>query len=247
MPLPDHFGPAGLVSSEPRTLSIVIGHDLKPTKQQVDQFRYQWKEARDKAHTPNDPKLTPTQRLLALCADRGLAWAVYYGHRLYLGHRFYEALPFLSAAYERYAPRFDQLSHSEQHSYYELSYLVGSCYYHMGQLTQAYYYLLHTLPFNNIIYAEQFVNCLVGLRDSEALRYINDGMDSVTRDGALEEQDHSQQAFYYFLQRRKADLLLALHRRDEATQLLQQMLDNTPNSDYAIYQLAQLQKDAPQP
>lgn len=247
VPLPDHFGQAGLVSSEPRTLSIVIGHDLKPTKQLVDQFSYQWKEARDKAHAPNDPKLTPTQHLLALCADRGLAWTIYYGHRLYLDHRFYEALPFLSAAYERYAPRFDQLSHSEQRSYYELSYLVGSCYYHTGQLTQAYYYLLHTLPFNNIIYAEQFVNCLVGLRDNEALRYINDGMESVTRDGAIEEQDHNQQAFYYFLQRRKADLLLALCRRDEATQLLRQMLDNTPNSDYAIYQLAQLQKDSPQP
>ena len=87
----------------------------------------------------------------------------------------------------------------------------------------------------------------MGLRDNEALRYINDGMESVTRDGAIEEQDHNQQAFYYFLQRRKADLLLALCRHDEATQLLRQMLDNTPNSDYAIYQLAQLQKDSPQP
>ena len=246
VPLPDHFGAAGLVSSSPRTLSLVIGHDLKPTKQLVDQFRYQWKEARDKAHTPNDPQLTPTQRLLALCTDRGLGWAVYYGRQLYLGHRFYEALSFLSAAYERYATRLDQLSHDEQHSYYELSYLVGSCYYHTGQLTRAHYYLLHALPLNNIAYAEQFVNCLVGLRDSEALHYIDDGMEGVTHDGPLAEQPHNQQAFYYFLQRRKADLLLALGRRDEATRLLRQMLDNTPNSDYAIDQLAQLQKDSPQ-
>ena len=247
VPLPDHFGQAGLVTAEPRTCSLIMGHDLTPTKQLVDQFRYQWKEARDKAHSPNDPKLTPTQRLLALCADRGLAWAVYYGHRLYLGHRYYEALPFLSAAYERYAPRFDQLSGGEQRSYYELSYLIGSCYYHTGQLTQAHYYLLHTLPLNNLVYAEQFVNCLVGLRDHDALRYIDDGMESVTHDGPLAEQPHNQQAFYYFLQRRKAELLLALGRRDEATQLLRQMLDNTPNSDYAIDQLARLQKESPRP
>ena len=46
-----------------------------------------------------------------------------------------------------------------------------------------------------------------------------------------------------FLLRRKAYMLVAMQRYDEAERLLKQMLDNPQNSDFALKELAYIQKN----
>ena len=118
--------------------TFVAGYELVPTKQQTDAINYQWHEAREKFKSGGESQLTATQRVLAHCEQPELAQYIYLGRQRYLERRFFDALSPLGAAYERYAARYDQMGADERRSYYEVCYLLGSCYYHLRRFEIAY-------------------------------------------------------------------------------------------------------------
>ena len=119
--------------------TFVAGYELVPTKQQTDAINYQWHEAREKFKSGGESQLTATQRVLANCEQPDLAQYIYLGHQRYLERRFFDALAPLGAAYERYAARYDQMGADERRSYYEVCYLLGSCYYHLRRFEIAHF------------------------------------------------------------------------------------------------------------
>lgn len=223
--------------------TFVAGYELVPTKQQTDAINYQWHEAREKFKSGGESQLTATQRVLAHCEQPDLAQYIYLGRQRYLERRFFDALSPLGAAYERYAARYDQMGADERRSYYEVCYLLGSCYYHLRRFEIAHFYLFQTLSINNLIYTMQYVNCMVSMGNCDALRFIDSSLANLKRSMDMGSLNSNCLNFYYFLQRRKVEFLLNAHRVDEAEQLLHTMLDGNPNSDFAIERLAEIQKE----
>ena len=223
--------------------TFVAGYELVPTKQQTDAINYQWHEAREKFKSGGESQLTATQRVLAHCEQPDLAQYIYLGRQRYLERRFFDALSPLGAAYERYAARYDQMGADERRSYYEVCYLLGSCYYHLRRFEIAHFYLFQTLSINNLVYTMQYVNCMVSMGNCDALRFIDSSLANLKRSMDMGSLNSNCLNFYYFLQRRKVEFLLNAHRVDEAEQLLRTMLDGNPNSDFAIERLAEIQKE----
>lgn len=225
-----------------KSFSFLAGHDLVPMNQQLAAITYEWNEARELSTEGNEDKLTATQRLLIQCDTPNLARLIYTGRNRYLEHRYYEAIPPLHEAYRHYINNYDKLLQRDKRNYYEVCYLIGSCYYHLHLFVIAHFYLFHALPLDNVIYNEQFVNCLVSMGDCEALNYINTALNNFERSLNAGYLNANYRNFYYFLQRRKVNLLLKINRVNEAEAMLKTMLDGNPNSDFAIDQLARIQK-----
>ena len=117
---------------------------------------------------------------------------------------------------------------------------------------QAYYSLDILLPLHRYSYTTEYVNCLVNASDLRALNMIDHLLatlsvdeqkeDDEDDDGGEKEEDTSLVSFISFLKRRKSYVLIECRRYDEAESLLKEMLNDPSSSDYAINELAFLQK-----
>ncbi len=84
--------------------------------------------------------------------------------------------------------------------------------------------------------------------------YLGDYRSLMTIDGILEdlhnsivedeegEFEQSVHSFLQFLYRRKAYVLVELHRFDEAEEMLRQMIDDPESGDFALDELAYIQQ-----
>ena len=102
-----------------------------------------------------------------------------------------------------------------------------------------------TLSLNRITFTEEFINCLVNSGDHRAIKTIDNYFNEVELSLDLEEKSEPGEHivhFLDFLKRRKAYALVSRHRFDEAEELLKAMLDDPGNSDFAINELAYIQK-----
>ena len=116
----------------------------------------------------------------------------------------------------------------------------------MQQYSRAYYYLDTVYQLNNINYGEEYVNCLVNSKDFRAIDVINDALERIRK---MEEEADEEEgvgevliSFKNFLRRRKAYVLIDIGKIDEATQLFTEMLDEPENRDFALNELAFIQK-----
>lgn len=237
--------PAGSNETRQETCSILVAYDLKPNKKQLDEFHYMWKEAMAIRKGKGDEEMSDEQRLICDCLDPQEGYHLYRGRTLYQQKRFYEALFHLENAYSTMEKRFEKLKGSQEGRFYETCYLVGSCYCELGQYRRAYYYLQMILPLNRITYTEEFINCLVNSGDHRAIGAIDNYLNEVELSLDLEENAEPEEhiaLFLDFLKRRKAYALVSRHRFDEAEELLKSMLDEPGNSDFAINELAYIQK-----
>ena len=133
--------------------------------------------------------------------------------------------------------------------------MLGVCYGCLKQYEKAIYYLQQTEPFANQEGTEAYVNCLVNQKDHRALHIIDNlinflrEMTSQNGDEEGHDKPKLQASFvqvehiYNFLLRRKAYLLVSTKNYDEAERLLKKMLDTPKNSDFAIRELAYIQRN----
>jgi len=123
--------------------------------------------------------------------------------------------------------------------------MLGFCYNELQQYDRAYYYLTFVTGVNRTLYAEEYVNCMIYLGDYRSLMTIDgileDLHNSIVEDeeGEFEQSVHS---FLQFLYRRKAYVLVELHRFDEAEEMLRQMIDDPESGDFALDELAYIQQ-----
>ena len=95
---------------------------------------------------------------------------------------------------------------------------------------------------------QTFINCLVNGHDFRAMTFIDSflhELSPVVNEDGLENSMadmHEIISFVGFLKRRKAYLLVRSERYDEAENLLKQLLDDPANTDFALKELAYIQK-----
>ena len=246
LPLPSGIGrPLHSKEVQVQSHSVLLAYDLRSTKQLQDEFVYMWKEAKSKVANGEENQLTEEQRLIANVESVDAARFVYRSRTLHRQKRYYEATSCLENAYRLLNSNIDKKSLEERNLFLEVCYMLGFCYNELQQYDRAYYYLTFVTGVNRTLYAEEYVNCMIYLGDYRSLMTIDgileDLHNSIVEDeeGEFEQSVHS---FLQFLYRRKAYVLVELHRFDEAEEMLRQMIDDPESGDFALDELAYIQQ-----
>lgn len=246
LPLPSGIG-RPLHSKEVQVLShsVLLAYDLRSTKQLQDEFVYMWKEAKSKVANGEENQLTEEQRLIANVECVDAARFVYRSRTLYRQKRYYEAISCLENAYRLLNSNIDKKSLEERNLFLEVCYMLGFCYNELQQYDRAYYYLTFVTGVNRTLYAEEYVNCMIYLGDYRSLMTIDGILEDLHNSIVEDEEGEVEQSVHPFLQflyRRKAYVLVELHRFDEAEEMLRQMIDDPESGDFALDELAYIQQ-----
>lgn len=225
--------------------SVLLAYDHTSREQQIHESNYMWKEAvrRVKGSGEQEP-LTEEMQLLVDCTDPQLAHLLYRGKQLFMVGRYYEALLYLENAFLVMRPDFDKMKHSQREVFFNTIYYIGFCYNELKQYMRAEAYLGMISPLHRVLYTEEYVNALVNGGDHRALKFIDDLIGQMSAILEMEENDEPQHIvkFVAFLKRRKVFVLVEKKRYEEARENLMEMLDDPECADFAINELAYIQK-----
>lgn len=231
--------------------TALIGYDLQPADGPLSEFRYMWKDACQKLRNGKDNELSEEQRLIASTANEDAAYELYFGHKFFLDARYLEASLHLENAWRLLQADFAQLKDSKRRDFYEICYYLGFCFNELQQYEKANFYLEQALPMQRVVYTEEYVNCLVNSHDFRAIPFITNLLAEIE---AMEENNNDDDntpdiasssdltAFKSFLRRRKAYALIETRQYNEAEHILKTLLDDPDSSDFALNELAHLQK-----
>lgn len=246
LPLPSGIGrPLHSKEVQVQSHSVLLAYDLRSTKQLQDEFVYMWKEAKSKVANGEENQLTEEQRLIANVESVDAARFVYRSRTLYRQKRYYEAISCLENAYRLLNSNIDKKSLEERNLFLEVCYMLGFCYNELQQYDRAYYYLTFVTGINRTLYAEEYVNCMIYLGDYRSLMTIDGILEDLHNSIVEDEEGEVEQSVHPFLQflyRRKAYVLVELHRLDEAEEMLRQMIDDPESGDFALDELAYIQQ-----
>ena len=246
LPLPSGIGrPLHSKEVQVQSHSVLLAYDLRSTKQLQDEFVYMWKEAKSKVANGEENQLTEEQRLIANVESVDAARFVYRSRTLYRQKRYYEAISCLEDAYRLLNSNIDKKSLEERNLFLEVCYMLGFCYNELQQYDRAYYYLTFVTGVNRTLYAEEYVNCMIYLGDYRSLMTIDGILEDLHNSIVEDEEGEVEQSVHPFLQflyRRKAYVLVELHRFDEAEEMLRQMIDDPESGDFALDELAYIQQ-----
>ena len=246
LPLPSGTGrPLHSKEVQVQSHSVLLAYDLRSTKQLQDEFVYMWKEAKSKVANGEENQLTEEQRLIANVESVDAARFVYRSRTLHRQKRYYEATSCLENAYRLLNSNIDKKSLEERNLFLEVCYMLGFCYNELQQYDRAYYYLTFVTGVNRTLYAEEYVNCMIYLGDYRSLMTIDGILEDLHNSIVEDEEGEVEQSVHPFLQflyRRKAYVLVELHRFDEAEEMLRQMIDDPESGDFALDELAYIQQ-----
>ena len=231
--------------------SFVFAFDKVDRKVIEDKVNKTLSSLKEKCDQNDFSHLTSDEILAFKYDNPDLFYYQIHAESLFRQKRYYETIVELEYIYQYLSPRFLSLNHKEQNAFYEICYHLGFSYDAIGLYKQAYYYLDAICPLNHINYMEEYVNCLVNNKDFRTLSII-ENMETLIKnqvtdsDGTLPEK---LQSFLNFLKRRRAHHLIDLGYYDKAKELFQAMYQEPENQDYALNELAYLQKlcEKPQP
>ena len=232
--------------------SLLLGYDLKGKKNIQEKFNYIWKEAMAKQQKGSTDQLDKDEKLLLYLQSPQLRQLLFESKDLINEKRYYEAIRRLEPVYQELAKASGDMAPQELGKYFEVSYYLGTCYTCLGRYKEGIYYLQPLISTRRISYTEMYINCLVNSHDGNAMRFIDRLLSEivppmVNRDGDDEEnyieEQQSEKTFISFLKRRKAYLLVEMKDYDAAEKLLKQMLDEPDSSDFALQELAYIQKN----
>jgi tetratricopeptide (TPR) repeat protein len=227
--------------------SVLVAYDLTSPKQRLDEFHYMWKEAMEKEKKGDTDSMTEEQQLISDCINPQLGYNLYRGRVLFGQKRFFEALLHLENAYHVMQAYYHEMKPAVKDKFFEICYLVGFCYCELQQYQQAYYYLEIPLPLRRITYTKEYINCLVNSGDFRVIDVIDSLIAETENAQDAQDEDQPQPeehivAFLNFLKRRKAYIYIDRRQYDDAEKMLKKMLDDPDNTDFAINELAYIQK-----
>lgn len=240
----DPRGTDGGMRGHVSTCSVLIAksrYDQKFSKE----AEYMWKEAVQKAKNEEYDSMTQQQKFVAKCTDEDIALRLYKGKKLFLEERYYEALLFFEEAFYAMQTQFDSLKKSQKDTFFDTIFHIGFCYGSLGQYKKAMAFLDMVSPLHKIPYAMEMINCMVNSGDFRAENAV-DTLIATIKEGMMLDDDEKPAAhlveFLAFLDRRKTTILLNKGKYAEAKKKLKKMLNDPHNADFAIDELAHLQR-----
>lgn len=235
---------AGSEQSEASAHTFLVAYDLKDAKQKFSEFEYMFTEAEQKKNENKTKELTDEQRYIMDISNPEAAQHAYWG-KVYIGaERYYEAYIHLRNAWEILNDDFRALSEQERDSFVSITYDLGFCCNELGFYHSAYYYLDTLSNFRNYELLEEYIIALCNNHDFRAYYFIHACLEQATQETDDEDEETSPetQEFYDFLRRRMAWICVDQGYYDEAQNILNEMLTEPTNSDFALSELAYIQK-----
>ncbi len=238
-----------------RQVSVLLGYDLTPKEERLGKFRYLRKEAMAKAEAGRYDEMTDEERMLINMNWPDGGALMQSGMVLFDQKRFYEAIRFFETAYAQLHIKTDRQGKKEDAFAEKLCFILGVCYGALAQYEKSIYYLQQINPFENVLCTEAYVNSLVNKQDRRALEIIDNmlvGLQNAHDSETCDSEKNKPQLgrgnaqidqAYNFLSRRKAYLLVVTENYAEAESMLKKMLNDPTNSDFALKELAYIQKN----
>jgi hypothetical protein len=118
---------------------------------------------------------------------------------------------------------------------------LGFCFCELKLYEKALYYLDIVWPINNIEYKMEYINCLVNKKDFRGISVVQGELDRIFK---IKRTEWTNAIFYYYdyLQRRETYILVDMGRYDEAETVVKEMLTNETSKDFALGELAYIEK-----
>lgn len=224
------------------TCSLLIAFDKQSAEEKRAEFNYMWQDAKDKIEDGKESELTDEQRLICDCTFSNVGYNMYWGKKYSLNKRYYEALLHWENAFYSLQKRYRQLNEQQKEEFYEVCYWTGFCYTELKRYKQAYYYLDFLFTLNRVHYAEEYINCLSNGKDFRALLVIDSLLENFEEQAESKETEPWMLNFIHFLLRRKGYVLIDLDELDEAEKLFTAMLKDPKDKDFALKELAYIQR-----
>lgn len=237
---PDH-AILGRNANNQRALSFVISYARTASKDRQTEFDYLWREAMQLLAEGRE--LTEEQRFITVCEVPDIAYNLYWGQRLYLADRHYEAILHLENAYYLLRDGFQQMTREQRSEFFELCYYLGVCCLRLHMPHRAYYYLDGLFNRSNLRYTQAYINALTASRDYRALGIVQNVLQNLQQVYENQEADEESQRnlynFILFLRRAMARLLIEADQLDEAEKMLKALLiDDAQHERYLLDRLA---------
>ena len=224
-------------------LSVTLAATIQPEDKRISEIDYMWEELMEAKRTGNLDELTEELRyLITYTEDRDIFEQMYWGRKLMLNKRYYEALLHLECVYEMLAPQFDELKREARERFYDLCYQIGLCYNELRLYKEAYIYLHAVANCGNMSYTMAYINCLVNSKDHRALQVVSELLEQAQKfeEESEEPIPESAQEFHNFLRRNQVFILIETGKHAEAQSILETMLGEPENFDFAVDELAYL-------
>ncbi|MDE7388827.1 MAG: hypothetical protein K2M97_06205, partial [Muribaculaceae bacterium] len=186
--------------------------------------------------------------LVEKCKNPDAAYNLYWGKVLYTDGRFPEALHYLHNAYSAMVNAMEnpeQMPPEYCETFYDLCYFLGVVNCAMGRYHAAYYYLDLIVNQHRVMWTEQYICCLMALRDPRVGSITASLLENVRRQQSeTDETDHEAAAqltpFIEFLERQQIVLDIRAGKTDDARRALSKILSDDPDSSFAIYWLSKI-------
>jgi len=203
-----------------------------------------WNDAKDKAERGQMSELSEEQLLIYNCAYPSVGYDIYWGKTYFRDKRYYEALLYLENAYVTLQRNFHSMHDDYKESFYDICYYIGFCYCELEQFQRAYFFLDIVANQNRISYTQEYINCLANSKDFRAIVVIDSWLAHFEqqKENTPEELPANIVSFIHFLRRRKAYTHIDLGQLEKAEEIFKIMLEEPENSDYALNELAYIQK-----
>lgn len=239
------------VSAKPQAGTLTMGFDLRDGKKKKAEFDFMWVDAKDKEKEGKQSEWTKEQELIHQITNPDVAYNLYWGQKLVLRERYYEATVHLEYAWKWYNEHSSdgvqpQVSNVENA---RICYLLGHCYFKLSQYEKAVFYLGCASSNNtNIEYHRAYLNCLITMGSYiQALRFILDEQEMVN--SYIDQCNQNNQdlldgvtEYYHYLFCCYTNICIHLKNYDRAEASCKAYLEQNAEDTFALEALARIQR-----
>lgn len=243
---PDDVGRTSALSTRTRaqeaqssSISLMLAYDKVDEKKKLQEFNFMWQDFKDKLRN-GDESLNDNEIIMAQLTNGHVGLNYYWGIRCFAKGHYAQALKhfinaFNVAKYESITMVKDALE--------TMGFYIGFCLCELGKYDRAYYYLELSRNSNNIEHLQELVNSLANAGDLRVFYYIDNYLKLVEQNFVDEQELPENIArFVSFMRRRRAYSLINFGKLDEAEKEFKALLDDPDSNDYALHELAYIQR-----
>ncbi len=226
------------------SVSFLLAFDKISIENKLAKLKYMVQDAQDKIEKNCYHELSEEQKVLVDCTNESIAYDLYFGKTCFLNKRYYEALFYLENAFFVLNESFHTLNAVGRNKFFQVCYYIGFSYCELKLYRHAYYYLSAMINEESYVYLKEFVNCISNMNDFRAIYFVRNIIDKINDDLDKSEGSPTEELLHFvnFIKRRQAFVLINIKHYDEAEQMLREMLEDPINKDFAINELAYLQR-----
>ena len=220
-------------------VSLLLAYDKEASIKKIQEFDFMWKEYQDRLKD-KDASLTTDEMILAQLLNAHVGLNYYWGRRYFALGQYAHALKLFMNAY--HVVKHDSVS-SVSDALDRLSFYIGFCLCEMGKFDRAFYYLEICRGSGSIEHVQELVNVLANAGDMRVFHFIDGYLKMVEQNynDAPELPEHIAR-FVSFLKRRRAYSLINFGKLEDAEKEFRELLEDPFSKDYAINELAYIQK-----